>query len=185
MIRKRRVMAAAAAVLIVLGGASYAIAGAMSGPSDPPETKRFKATLSGFQEVPSVSTTGFGSFHARLVSDEEIEYTFTYAGLEGGHSLFAHIHFGQRNVNGGVSVFLCGGGSKPDPCPNVEGTVTGTLVPSDVVGPNAQGIEPGSWGELLRALRAGHTYANIHTTRWPGGEIRGQINDRDQRTFGG
>jgi len=183
MVRKRRVTAAVAAALIVLGGASFAIAGAMTGPSDPPETKRFKATLNGFQEVPSVSTTGFGSFHAKLVSDEEIQYTFTYAGLEGGNSLFAHIHFAQRNVNGGVMVFLCGGGSKPDPCPNVEGTVTGTLVPSDVVGPMGQGIEPGSWDEFLRAIRAGHGYANIHTTRWPGGEIRGQINDRDQRTF--
>ena len=183
MVRKRRVTAAAVAALIVLGGASYAVAGAMSGPSDPPETKRFKAELNAFQEVPSISSTGFGHFDAKLVGDEEIEYTFTYAGLEGGNSLFAHIHFAQRNVNGGVSVFLCGGGSKPDPCPNVEGTVAGTLVPSDVVGPAGTGIEAGSWSEFLRALRAGHTYVNIHTTRWPGGEIRGQINDRDQRTF--
>ena len=175
MVRKRRITAAAIAALIVLGGASYAVAGALREPADPPETTRFRAVLNGFQEVPSVSSTGFGQFEAKLVSDELIEYTFTYAGLEGGNSLFAHIHFAQRNVNGGVSVFLCGGGSKPDPCPNVEGTVTGTLVPSDVVGPNGQGIEPGSWDELLRALRAGHTYANIHTTRWPGGEIRGQI----------
>ena len=30
---------------------------------------------------------------------------------------------------------------------------------------------------------AGHSYANIHTTRWPGGELRGQINDNDQREF--
>jgi hypothetical protein len=33
----------------------------------------------------------------------------------------------------------------------------------------------------VNAIRAGHTYANIHTTRWPGGEIRGQVNDADQR----
>lgn len=182
MVRKRRVTAAAIAALIVLGGASYAVAGAMRGPDDPPETMRFKGELNGFQEVPSVSSTGFGMFDAKLVGDEEIQYTFSYGGLEGGASLFAHIHFAQRNVNGGVSVFLCGGGGKP-PCPPVEGTIEGTLVPSDVVGPNGQGIEPGSWSEFLRALRAGHTYANIHTTRWPGGEIRGQINDRDQRTF--
>ena len=181
MVRKRRVTAVAVAALVVLGAASFAVAG-MSGPATPPETKRFKGELNGFQEVPSVSTTGFGTFDARLVEDELIEYTFTYAGLEGGASLFAHIHFAQRNVNGGVSVFLCGGGGKP-PCPPVEGEITGTLTPADVVGPNGQGIEPGSWGEFLRALRAGHTYANIHTTRWPGGEIRGQINDRDQRTF--
>jgi CHRD domain len=182
MVRKRRITAAVAAALIVLGAASYAVAGAMNGPPNPPDTSSFQGELNGFQEVPSVSTGGFGEIDAKLVGDEMIEYTFQYAGLEGGASLFAHIHFAQRNVNGGVSVFLCGGGGKP-PCPPVEGTITGTLVPADVVGPNAQGIEAGSWAELLRALRAGHTYANIHTTRWPGGEIRGQINDNDHRTF--
>ena len=29
-------------------------------------------------------------------------------------------------------------------------------------------------------MRAGHTYANVHSTKWPGGEIRAQINDRRQ-----
>ena len=29
--------------------------------------------------------------------------------------------------------------------------------------------------ELLRAIRAGATYVNVHSTRWPGGEIRSQI----------
>jgi hypothetical protein len=46
-----------------------------------------------------------------------------------------------------------------------------------VIGPNAQGIEPGSLAEIVRAMQAGVAYANIHTTRWPGGEIRGQINE--------
>ncbi len=27
-------------------------------------------------------------------------------------------------------------------------------------------------------MRAGHAYANVHSTRWRGGEIRAQINDR-------
>ena len=84
---------------------------------------------------------------------------------------------------GGVSFFLCGGSTKPDPCPNVEGTVEGDITPADIVGPNNQGIEPGSFGEILRAMRAGTAYANIHTTRWPGGEIRGQINDNDQKQY--
>jgi hypothetical protein len=34
-------------------------------------------------------------------------------------------------------------------------------------------------------MRAGHAYVNIHTTRWTGGEIRGQINDNDQKEFDG
>ena len=62
-------------------------------------------------------------------------------------------------------------------------TVEGDVGPADVVGPNGQGIEPGSFAEILEAMRAGNAYANIHTTRWPGGEIRGQINDNDQRQF--
>ena len=86
---------------------------------------------------------------------------------------------------GGVSFFLCGGSTKPDPCPNGAGRVVGDVTAADVVGPNGQGIEPGSFGEILRAMRAGMAYANIHTTRWGGGEIRGQINDRDQKQFEG
>ena len=95
------------------------------------------------------------------------------------------MHFGSRYVAAGVAFFLCGGSTKPDPCPNVSGHVEGDVTPADVIGPNGQGIEPGSFAEILRAMRAGHSYVNIHTTRWPGGEIRGQINDKDQKEFDG
>ena len=48
-----------------------------------------------------------------------------------------------------------------------------------MIGPNAaptpQGIEPGAFAELVAAIRAGHTYVNVHSTKWPGGEIRAQI----------
>ncbi len=125
--------------------------------------------------MPAVSSTGEGTFRVRLVEEDKLHFVFEYSGLEGGNSLFAHIHFGQFSVNGGVSAFLCGGSTKPTPCPNGSGTVEGDITPADVVGPNAQGIEPGSFDELLAAMRAGKAYANIHTTRWPGGEIRGQI----------
>jgi hypothetical protein len=40
--------------------------------------------------------------------------------------------------------------------------------------------EPTAFAELVRAIRAGYAYANLHTTRFPSGEIRGQINDRDE-----
>jgi CHRD domain-containing protein len=70
-------------------------------------------------------------------------------------------------------VFLCGGGSKPA-CP-ASGTVTGTIVPADVIGPSGQGIAAGEFAELVRAIRNGATYANLHTEMFPGGEIRGNI----------
>ena len=143
---------------------------------------RVRADMNGLQEDPSVSTTGHGSFTAKIDDEAQvIEYELSYSDLEGGASLFSHIHFGSHDHNGGVSAFLCGGSTKPAPCPYPSGTVTGTIVPADVVGPNSQGIEPGAWTELVRAIRAGHTYANLHTTRWGGGEIRGQIHNNDQR----
>ena len=44
-----------------------------------------------------------------------------------------------------------------------------------MVGPTGQGIDPGQYGELLRAIRAGATYANVHSSKYPGGEIRAQL----------
>jgi hypothetical protein len=78
-----------------------------------------------------------------------------------------------------VAAFLCGGGGKPA-CPQ-SGTVTGTIVPADVVGPATQGIAAGEFGELVAAIRAGRTYANVHSSKFPAGEVRGQINDDNQR----
>ena len=181
---RRFYVSAALAAVALLAIGSLALAAKLAGPADPPNTKSFHATLNGYHEVPSVSSTGFGEFDAKLVDPQTLHYVFTYGGLEGGNSLFAHVHFGQPAVNGGVSFFLCGGSTKPDPCPNVEGTVEGDVTAADVVGPNPQGIEPLSFDEIIRAMQAGHAYANIHTTRWPGGEIRGFINNPTGREFG-
>lgn len=132
----------------------------------------FEARLNGYNEVSSKSTIARGSFRAEL-EDGVIEYRFSYRNLE-TPALFAHIHFGQQHVNGAIIAFLCGGGDKP-PCPPTTGTVRGVIDPADVIGPNDQGIEPGSFVEAVRALRAGATYVNVHSERFPGGEARGQI----------
>jgi len=169
---------------VIFGGLAAAVVLSAAVASQAQGARSVRATLNGFQEDPSVSTTGHGTFTAKIDDEAQvIEYELSYADLEGGNTLFAHIHLGSHDHNGGVSAFLCGGSTKPAPCPNVAGTVTGTIVPVDVVGPNGQGIEPGAWTELVRAIRAGHTYANVHTTRWGGGEIRGQIHNNDQREY--
>jgi hypothetical protein len=139
-------------------------------------------TLNSYQEGPAIVSTGTGTFEAQINDDTQtITYTLTYEALEGGTPTQAHIHIGKRAENGGVSAFLCAG-DKPA-CPP-SGTVTGEITPANVVGPAAQGVEPGSWGELVRALRSGNTYVNVHNARWPGGEIRAQINDFNQRETG-
>jgi hypothetical protein len=136
----------------------------------------FGARLTGFQETPSESTPGRGTFRARIVNGDTIHYTLHYEGFEAaeGATLFAHIHFGQTGVAGGVSAFLCGGGDKPA-CTPTEGTFEGDIDAADVVGPSGQGIAAGEMAELIRAMRKGYTYANVHTTLNSAGLIRGQI----------
>jgi hypothetical protein len=140
-----------------------------------------RAFLHGFQEVPANSTAASGKFKARL-DNGTISYKLKYRDLE-GPIRFAHIHFGQKGVNGGVAAFLCGGGGK-DPCPQ-SGEVTGTIAASDVIGPADQGIAAGELDELVRAMKAGVTYANIHTDKFPNGEIRGQIGGKGFGHFEG
>lgn len=146
------------------------------------EQGHYRAELNGYQEVVgpgSISTVGAGEFDAKLDKDASvITFTLTYT-LE-NPATQAHIHLAQRHVGGGVSAFLCGGPKPPCPPGTVEpAVVTGTITPADVIGPTSQGIEPGSFDELVRAMSAGATYANVHSTRWPAGEIRGQIADND------
>jgi CHRD domain len=128
--------------------------------------------LSGFKEVPAISTDGHGRFQANIRGNE-VHYRLRYGGLEGGTVLFAHIHFGRPSTNGGVIAFLCGGGGKPA-CP-ASGLVTGVIDAGDVVGPAEQGIDPGEFNELVRAIRRNATYVNVHTQMFQGGEIRGNL----------
>jgi hypothetical protein len=141
--------------------------------------RNLEARLRGFQEVPAVSSTGRGSFDLRINRDETaVRWELSYAALE-GNVLQAHIHFGQLDVNGGISVFLCSnlgnGPAGTQLCPPAPATVSGTFMAADVIGPAGQGIAPGELAELIRAIRAGKAYANVHSDRNPGGEIRGQI----------
>src|SRR5512132_2963620 len=107
--RKRRLFSALIfAVPVVLAAATFAVAGD-GGKS------QVKASLGGYQEIATISTAGNGSFEAQIDGDA-INYTLTYSDLEGGTVLFAHIHLGARDTNGGVIAFLCGGGGKPA-CP--------------------------------------------------------------------
>jgi hypothetical protein len=144
------------------------------------EGTRLRAGLVGTQEVPALFRPGSAIFEARVLdNDTRIEFELTYEGLT-GNPLAAHVHFGQRSVNGGVSFFMCGGGGKP-PCPaSTSGRVTGTVVAADVLGPTAQGIAPGNLAGILQMIRAGLGYANMHTAIHPGGEIRGQIRTNGQ-----
>lgn len=150
------------------------------------QKRNFRVRLSPLQEVPVISSVASGEFRLRISSSgDSMDYDLSYANLEGTVSQ-AHIHLGQRSVNGGISVWLCGTGQPGTPlagpagtptCPGPNsGMVSRSVGPADVVGPAGQGISAGQFDELIRAIRAGKTYANVHSLpTFGGGEIRGQI----------
>lgn len=172
--RKRRVFSALIfAVPALLAVATIAVAD---------EGRRSR--MGGYQEAPPISTVGSGSFEANVNgAGDAIEYTLSYRSLEGPVTQ-AHIHFGQRNVSGGIIAWLCEGtlaspSASTPTCPSAEGgSVSGTITALEVIGPAGQGIAAGEFAELVRAVRAGAVYANVHTTKFAGGEIRGQVIDR-------
>jgi hypothetical protein len=151
---------------------------------DDGDGRKLRAKVKGFQEIPTLSTPGKGEFDARISKDgASVDYVLSYEDLE-ANVLQAHIHLGAPAFNGGIMVFLCtnlGNGPPGTPlCPPAGGTVEGTFTAAEVVGgAEAQGVLAGEFAEVIRAMKAGAAYVNVHTEKYPGGEIRGQIRDRD------
>jgi hypothetical protein len=173
---RRSKLIAVAAVVGVGGFGGAALAGGNG--------RDFETDMSGYEEVPSVSTVGGGQVDVEVARDDSsLHFTLRYRALESPVTQ-SHIHFGQKDANGGVVIFFCSnlgnGPAGTPPCPQPPSgewvTVTGTRTASDMAGgASAQGIAPGEFAELVRALRAGVAYANLHTTLRPNGEIRGQF----------
>lgn len=187
--------------LIALAGAAAALLGASSlmahdgddnDRGQDRERSRFQvsADLIGYQEVPALSTTAKGHFRAWIdTRANTITYRLRYDALEGTVTQ-AHVHFGQKGVNGGISFFLCSNLANPpagtQACPPPPAEITGVIGPDQVIGPGpvagpppapGQGIEPGAFAEIAAAIREGVAYANVHSSKWPGGEVRGQLHD--------
>jgi CHRD domain-containing protein len=142
-------------------------------------TEVFSAKLLGDNEVPPNNTAGTATFHMEVDSNGAITFSITFSGLS-TPLVVAHLHFAPTKVAGGVMIFLCGGGNQPA-CPaGTSGTITGTITAASVTGPAAQGINPADLTSALEAVRDGNAYSNMHTTKLPGGEIRGQVHRGDK-----
>jgi CHRD domain len=137
------------------------------------QTERFSASLIGANEVPPINTEGTADFDM-TIRPSGITFSLNFSGLSSTLGV-AHLHFGVPKVNGGVMIFLCGGGNQPD-CPaTTSGTITGTITAANVTGPVSQGIAVGDLDSALEVVRNGLSYANMHTENFGSGEIRGQV----------
>lgn len=168
-------IALAVAAVAAMGAGAGTVAMASSGGG-------VREALTGFEEVPALSTPGEGEFRASISrSSDEIRYTLSYDDLESAVTQ-AHIHFENRTNNGPIVVFLCsnlgGAPAGTQACPEAGGTIQGTITPDDVGnGAAAQGLAAGEFDEFVRAVRAGATYVNVHSVGRPGGEVRAQLED--------
>jgi hypothetical protein len=172
-----RLMAVAVAVGVAVAGTATSATAAGSGDS---RGNTLRVQLSGYEEDPqAISTTGAGQFWAQVDRHgQTITFRLSYSGLVGNVTQ-AHIHFGGRAQSGGIVVFLCtnqgNGPAGTQACPAAPATVTGVITPATVIGPAGQGIAAGEFAEFVDAIRAGTTYANVHSSVYPAGEIRGQL----------
>lgn len=176
-------------LLTAVPALSLIAAGVAADNSHDGRDNRAFAELKPTEEVPALSSPAArGQFNATIdEANQTISYELSYEGLQ-APALQAHIHLGQRRVNGGISVFLCGNPPtvpdaptpQPPACPLSPATVTGVLTAAHIVGPAAQGIDPTSdmvneFEELVAMLRKELAYVNVHSSKFPGGEIRGQL----------
>ena len=163
---------------------------------------RLRIDLTGFNEVHgpdlgigSIFSTGSGRLTLKINKQiRSIDYELTYEFPDAAETPVvgaqfvnqAHFHFGQKHTTGAINVWLCQSQDNPAPaavaastpvCPSPSGTVAGSITPAMVLPLAAQGFPGGEAGfdALLAALGSGAIYANVHTDRFPPGEIRGQL----------
>ncbi len=136
---------------------------------------RFRAELSGAEEVPPVDTNATGEFRIKF-NDEETAAEFRLTVNDGVRVQQAHIHCGEVGVNGPIIIFLAG---LHLPGWDVDGRwVSNTTVTNENIVNTSCGS---TLAEIAQSMRDGRTYANVHTKAHPGGEIRGQIVPRKER----
>jgi hypothetical protein len=132
--------------------------------------RNFVAPLSGDQEVPAADTRARGNTTFQLREDG-LHYRLIVANIQ--NVSMAHIHLAPAGVNGPVAVWLYPSAPPPQ---LIEGRFSGVLATGVITAENLVGPLAGaSLGDLLDLMRAGGTYVNVHTSQFPGGEIRGQI----------
>lgn len=135
----------------------------------------FGAHLIGREEVPPVMTDASAVAMFALNRDGTLSYELRATGPI-QDATQAHIHLGGYLQNGPVVAFLFGLTAPTDFQPG-DLIAAGTLDDADVIA--RPGFTP-SIANLVSRLRQGRAYANLHTSAFPGGEVRGQIRVADR-----
>jgi hypothetical protein len=130
----------------------------------------FVAHLSGGEEVPANDSRAQGQAVFQL-RDDGLHYRLIVANIE--NVTMAHIHLAPAGANGPVVVWLY---PSAPPAQLIPGRSNGVLATGVITSANLVGQLTGqSLDALVEHLTNGNAYVNVHTSQFPGGEVRGQI----------
>jgi CHRD domain len=133
----------------------------------------FKAKLSGKEVVPPVNTKATGEALFILSKDgKELSFTLKVKNIE--DVIMAHIHVGKKGENGAPVAPLFGDAKK-------EGMFSGELAKGTITDKDLVGVLAGkTLADLVKIIKDGNAYVNVHSDKNRAGEIRGQIKERDK-----
>ena len=128
----------------------------------------YKAELKGSEEVPPVKTAAKGEATFRVFKGKmRMTYLLTVSDIE--NVTAAHIHRGKKGKSGPPVVVFFNGHWK-------AGKFSSTLSEGIITGDDLRGSLSGKpLRALIQMIYAGEAYVNVHTEKYPEGEIRGQI----------
>jgi hypothetical protein len=130
------------------------------------QNQKFNAKLSGQQEVPPVQTTTASGMAWFKPMQDKVWFKLNVTDMQGVTQ--AHIHTGKQGENGPILVTLYKSNT-PQPINGklAYGNITANLLEGPMKGKQIS--------DLTTAMSNGSTYVNVHTEKYPKGEIRGQI----------
>jgi Cu/Zn superoxide dismutase len=130
-----------------------------------PQRQEFTAKMTGTQEVPPKDTKATGT--ATFVPTPD-GMTLAYrVDSNTNYNTMAHIHKGKADENGPIVVTFF----TSTPGGIVPFTAHGNLRADDLEGP----LAGKQITDLIKMIKDGDAYVNVHTVQNPNGEIRGQI----------
>jgi hypothetical protein len=130
--------------------------------------EQFIVQLSGANEVPARGTGASGIIGVN-VRGNRVDYSIELHGISAITG--AHFHTGAAGVNGPIRIALYPGPGTSFST-NPSGAFDGQFYEGSFEASDVAGI---SYEDLLAGFRAGTVYGNVHTSQFPGGEIRGQV----------
>lgn len=128
----------------------------------------YSVTYNGANERPTPtnsSATAIGTFTYETAKND-ILYSVSYFGLSGSAQA-AHLHIGSPGGVGPIILPML-----PNPT-GTSGVISGTLTNADLINQAISGVTDISQVNAIGL--ANGIYANLHSTAFPGGEIRGQL----------